>query len=377
MTSARLLTGIRSVHTIISTVLDRVDRTLAGAPRNWDRRRGDILEKRLRQNLLSTTVGNYPRVALEAGRASVRRARTRLDRDQATIDDVHTEEDGFTTEVLKEQGAAGIDVVTDGQVRWDDAQTYWARGIEGFDITGLIRWFDTNTYYRQPVLKSAPKWTHPIAARDLEYAQSQTDLPVKAVITGPYTMAKLSLDEHFGDLQKAAFALAEVLNQEAKALEALGPAMIQFDEPAIVRPGNEADQPIFEQAMRVLTAGLSMKTALYTYFGGVGGLDASRIFSLPFDVVGLDFWMGPENWDALASFPTDKELGLGIVDARNTKLESVDEIVEGVKRAVGHVSADRIHVNPSCGLEFLPRDRARAKLLRLGEATARAREALS
>ena len=78
-----------------------------------------------------------PRVALEAGGASVRRAWTRLDRDQATIGDVHTEEDGFTTEVLKEQGAAGIDVVTDGQVRWDDAQTYWARGIEGLRGEGV------------------------------------------------------------------------------------------------------------------------------------------------------------------------------------------------------------------------------------------------
>ena len=315
-------------------------------------------------------------MALEAGGASVRRAWTRLDRDQASIDDVHAEEDAFTAEVLREQAGAGVDVVTDGQVRWDDAQTYWARGIEGFELTGLIRWFDTNTYYRQPVLKAAPKWTRPIAVRDLEYAMSQTDRPVKAVMTGPYTLARLSLDQHFGDLQAFAFALAEVLNQEAKALEALGPAVIQFDEPAIVRPGNEADQPLFEQAMRVVTSGLSTKTALYTYFGGVGGLDAARIFALPFDIVGLDFWMGPENWDALASFPDDKELGLGIVYGRNTKLESVDEIVEGVRRAAGHVSPDRIQVNPSCGLEFLPRDRARAKLLRLGEATARAREVL-
>jgi 5-methyltetrahydropteroyltriglutamate--homocysteine methyltransferase len=327
--------------------------------------------------LLSTTVGNYPRVALEPGGASVRRAWTRLDREQASIEDVQGEEDLFTIEALKEQADAGIDMVTDGQIRWADAQTYWARGIEGFEITGLIRWFDTNTYYRQPVLKSAPKWTKPIAARDLEYAESYTDRPLKAVITGPYTLAKLSIDEHFGDLRAFTLAVAEVLNQEAKALEAVGPAIIQFDEPAIVRPGNEGDQALFEEAMRVVTSGLSAKTALYTYFGGVDGLNTTTLFALPFDVIGLDFWMGPENWDALPSFPHDKELGLGIIDARNTKLESVDAILEGVKRASAHVSPDRIHVNPSCGLEFLPRDRARAKLLRLGEATTRAREVLS
>ena len=327
--------------------------------------------------MLSTTVGNYPRVALEAGGASVRRAWTRLDRGQGSIEDVHAAEDQFTDEVLREQAEAGLDMVTDGQVRWDDAQTYWARGIDGFDITGLIRWFDTNTYYRQPVLRSAPRWTGPIAGRDVEYAMQRAGRPVKAVITGPYTLAKLSMDEHFGDLQKFAFALAEALNEEAKALAALGPAVIQFDEPAIVRPGNEADQPIFEQAMRVLTSGLSAKTALYTYFGGVGGLDAARLFALPFDVIGLDFWMGPENWDALSAFPADKELGLGIVDARNTKLETADEIMAAIRRAAKHVPTDRIHLNPSCGLEFLPRDRARAKLLRLGEAAARAREALN
>ncbi len=316
-------------------------------------------------------------MAYGPGGASVRRAWTQLDRGQTSIEDVRAAEDMFTEEVLREQTEAGIDVVTDGQVRWDDAQTYWARGIEGFEITGLIRWFDTNTYYRQPVLRSAPRWTGPIAARDVEYAKARTDRPVKAVITGPYTLAKLSLDEHFGDLQKFTFALAEVLNEEAKALAALGPAMIQFDEPAIVRPGNEVDQPLFEQAMRVLTSGVSAKTALYTYFGGVKGLDSERLFALPFDVIGLDFWMGSENWEALEAFPSDKELGLGIVDARNTKLETVDEIVAGVRRASAYVPAERIHVNPSCGLEFLPRDRAQSKLRRLGEATAQAREVVS
>ena len=307
----------------------------------------------------------------------MRRAWTRLDRGEVTISDVHAEQDALTSEYLQEQAEAGLDVATDGQVRWDDAQTYWARGIQGFDLTGLIRWFDTNTYYRQPVLRSEPRWTESISRRDYDYAVSHSVKPVKAVITGPFTLAKLSIDEHFHDYRRFVLALAAALNQEARSLEGLGLASIQFDEPAFVRPGNETSLPLFEEVMMVLTAGLSGKTALYTYFGGLQQQDAARVFALPFDVIGLDFWMGPENWDALSVFPKDKELGLGIVDGRNTKLETVDEILDAVRRAGKHVSYDRIHVNPSCGLEFLPRDRARLKLFRLGEAVKKAREVLS
>ncbi|MBI4329552.1 MAG: methylcobamide--CoM methyltransferase [Chloroflexi bacterium] len=325
--------------------------------------------------MIVTAVGNYPRTQLKSGGGSVRRALTQLDRGEITWEGVLAAQDAYTKEVIEEQVEAGLDVVTDGQVRWDDAQTYWASHLEGFAINGLIRWFDTNTYYRHPSADGKISWTRPISLRDYKFAIEASLRPVKVVLTGPYTLAKLSANKHYPDLRSFVLDLAAALNKEAKALEALKPYAIQFDEPAIVRPGNKGDLSLFQEAMQVLVQGLKSKTALCTYFGDIEGL-APEFFHLPFDVLGLDFWMGPKNWDLLTGFPQDKELGLGIVDARNTKLESVEWIVEQVRRAGKHVSYDRLHINPSCGLEFLPRDRARLKLFRMVEGVNRAREVL-
>ena len=101
------------------------------------------------------------------------------------------------------------------------------------------------------------------------------------------------------------------------------------------------------------------------------------MFSLPVDIIGLDFVMGPANYDLIGELPQEKKLGCGIVDARNTRLETVEDIAEAIKRVSGSVSLDRLYINPSCGLDYLPRPNARAKLTRLVEGAKKAQEELS
>ena len=84
--------------------------------------------------------------------------------------------------------------------------------------------------------------------------------------------------------------------------------------------------------------------------------------------------MGKANFDFLADFPEDKELGFGILDARNTRMEPLEEVVEAIGRISSVVPLERLHINPSCGLEFLPRANAYAKLERLVEAANKVRE---
>ena len=283
-------------------------------------------------------------------------------------------QDEVTEEVIGEQVEAGIDLVSDGQVRWDDGQTYFARGIEGFTVTGLLRYFDTNTYYRQPVATDRLAWREAITVSDYRHASGCSARPVKPVITGPYTLARLSRSEHHADVRGMALELAEALNQEARELERSGATVIQFDEPAILQ--HPEDFPVFQEAMQRLTQGLTATLALYTYFGDVAGL-YPRLFDLPFQVYGLDFVAGPANWNVVREVPDGVCLGMGVVDARNTRLESVEEIVESVRWAKGRVSLERVYVNPSCGLEFLPRDRAYQKLVRLVEGVNRAEEVLA
>jgi len=118
---------------------------------------------------------------------------------------------------------------------------------------------------------------------------------------------------------------------------------------------------LFRRAMGVLWEGVAATRALYTYFGHIDGLYPA-ILDLPVDILGLDFVAGARNWDVLRSAPFTKQLGLGIVDARNTKMETPEAVADGVRRATEFVHAHHLHVGPTAGLDFLPRTVARRKL---------------
>ena len=320
-----------------------------------------------------TAVGNYPKIGEGPGGQKLRRAIARSDRGEISTEDLARVEDEVTREVIEEQSSAGLDMVTDGMIRWDDGQTYIARQLEGFEATGLLRYFDTNTYYRQPVAKGPVGWSGPITVDDYRFATNCTSLPVKAIITGPYTLAKLSRSEHHGDLAHLAFELADAMRQEALALEGEGAPLLQVDEPAIVK--NKEDWSLFQQVMGRFTRELKVERMLYTWFGDVSGLEG--FFGMDFDGFGLDFVMGPANFDLLDGFPEEKTLGLGIMDARNVRMETVEHISSTVMDVASRVSLDRVHLTPSCGLDYLPRETAKAKLRRMAEGAAALKEAVS
>lgn len=314
--------------------------------------------------MLTAAVGHYPKIPNRPRPARLRRAIARLDRGEITAEELAQVQDEVTIEVIAEQVEAGLDLVTDGQIRWDDDQTYIARRLEGFDIGGLIRYFDTNTYYRQPNVVGPVRWREPILVRDYEFAARHSEKPVKVVITGPYTLVALSSDSHYGDRRRLVLDLAEALHQEALALAAAGAPVIQVNEPAILR--HKEDAPLLQEAVATILEGVDMESALYTWFGDANGI-LPQLMELPVDVIGLDFVWGPGNWEALKRTVFTKTLGFGIVDARNTKMESAEEIVEQIRRVGEFVPAERLCVNPSCGLEYLPREVAFEKLKRLVE----------
>ena len=321
--------------------------------------------------MITTVVGNYPKISPESKAPNLRTAISRFDTGRITQEELRRVEEEVTREVIEEQVRVGLDIVTDGHIRWDDGQTYFASKIKGFALKGLIRYFDSNTYYRQPVAEARLERNGPIEKEDYLFAAQHSHKPVKAVITGPYTLARLSQSGCYQNLRDLVMDLASLLNQEARSLAEAGAPIIQFDEPSILK--HKTDLPLFQEAARVLTEGVETKTAVYTYFGDISGLYPDFL-RLPFDVIGLDFVMGKANFDLLADFPEDKELGFGILDARNTRMEPVEEVVEAIGRISRVVPLERLHVNPSCGLEFLPRANAYAKLERLVEAANKVRE---
>ena len=158
--------------------------------------------------MLITVVGNYPKIPNLPRPARLRNAYARLDRGDMAPEEMARVEDEVTKEVIKEQEDAGVELVTDGQIRWLDELTYLAGRLDGVQINGLIRFFDTNIYYRQPVVQGSIAWRGPITMRDFDFARANASRPVKPVLTGPYTLARLSQDDSSASLDRLAQAFA-------------------------------------------------------------------------------------------------------------------------------------------------------------------------
>ena len=315
--------------------------------------------------MITTMVGNYPKVSEDTYSTKLIGAIAKWQRKELNDEQLRATSRAVTQAVIREQEAAGLDLLTDGQIRWEDLVTPLARGLEGFQIEGLDRWFNNNTYYRRPILLSKPVWKRPVLVDDYQFAKQCTTRPVKAVLPGPYTFVEVSEDRYFKSQRPFVLAMAEILNHEAQALVKAGAPLIQFDEPALVF--GKPNMKLAVEALNIATRGLKANTAVYTYFGSLNGA-LEPLLRAKIDVVGIDVVSDGRALPALRKIKVTKELGIGCMDARNTKLESIKDlhaIFRAVKKAV---STDRLHINPNCGLEFLPHRQAQAKIQRLAEA---------
>jgi 5-methyltetrahydropteroyltriglutamate--homocysteine methyltransferase len=316
------------------------------------------------QPLATTVVGDYPKIPNRPRLAKHRVAMAKFAKGEITFEELRKVEREVTIEVMKEQADAGVDIITDGQIRWEDAQTYIAAKLDGFEITGLIRYFDSNCYYRRPSAVSRVTWKKPITVQDYRFAHDNSEKQVKPVITGPYTLAKLSVHPAYERFEDFVLDVADALNQEMRALQQEHPTMIQVNEPAIT--WHKEDSEVFSEAMKRLMGDVTAPSALYTYFGDVMGLE-DLLKATPFDVIGLDMVQGSANWHVVVNNHWEKTIALGVVDARNTKLENWNEMFLRLEPLFSVLDPKQIMINPSCGLEFLPREIAQSKLTHMVE----------
>jgi 5-methyltetrahydropteroyltriglutamate--homocysteine methyltransferase len=332
--------------------------------------------------ILASLLGNYPRIGDRPAEQILRRALQRADRGEDPPSAVVDAEDEMTRMALREQAEAGLDLLTDGQIRWHDPVSHVARGLTGFRIEGLLRYFDTNTYYRQPAAVGPIGRERPFLVEAFRFAAgAAAPRPVKAIVTGPLTLARLSRDVRGRGRQQLTLEIASALNREMRDLEAAGAGVIQIDEPALARfPG---DVDLLKLAMRRLVGGLtSARLVLATSFGDASPL-LPEMATLPTALLGLDALAAgapAELGSRLATaLPPGTGVLLGVVDGRNTRLEDPSETYERRVRPIlealqaGGGPRREVHLAPNHGLEFLPRDTARAKTAALAALRDRAR----
>ena len=312
----------------------------------------------------TTVVGSYPRIGETPQEQRLRRALAKFDEGAIAEEELRSVERSIVKEVVEEQRAAGISLPTDGEITWYDSQSHFARHFDGVEVNGLVRYFDTNTYYRQPVVRGSIRWREPTVVDEWRYASSLGAGPLKAVVTGPYTLASLAKSGE-RPRHETIREFAEAIAGEVRTLRAAGASHIQVDEPAITR--NLKDVKLLVDAVKtVATERGTAWLSLFLYFGDVAGI-LDELAALPIDNLGLDLVQGQKNWKALASHGCEVPLTLGVIDARNTKRDDPRGVARSTLSLKGKVPLAESYVSPSNGLEFLPREKAREKLRLVSE----------
>jgi 5-methyltetrahydropteroyltriglutamate--homocysteine methyltransferase len=311
------------------------------------------------RGLWTTSVGSLPKPDY------IRRARGQFARGEIDREQLRQLERRATREWVEFQDSIGTDVVVDGEQYRGDMVAFFAEELPGLEIGGLVRSYG-NRYYRKPVATGPIGRVRPVTVEWWSYAQSVTDKPVKGMLTGPYTICDWSFNEHYATRRDMVLDLAKVIRDEALDLEAAGARFIQIDEPAASTRMDELELVI--EAMGVVTKPLRAHTITHICYGDFHNA-YPKMLEIPVDQIDLEFTNS--DFSLLSAFPRHpftKYLGLGVVDVHSHTIEPVEAIADGIRRALEHVPAERIFVDPDCGLKTRTPEEARSKLANIAKA---------
>ncbi|MFC5268038.1 5-methyltetrahydropteroyltriglutamate--homocysteine S-methyltransferase [Kribbella qitaiheensis] len=304
--------------------------------------------------LPTTTVGSFPQTTeLRTARANLRTGR--IDRTQY---DERIEAE--IREVLAFQEKAGLDVLVHGEPERNDMVQYFAEQLDGYVATqhGWVQSYGTR-YVRPPVLAGDISRPEAMTVRWTQYAQSQTDKPVKGMLTGPVTMLAWSFVRDDQPRSETACQVALALRDEVNDLEAGGASVIQVDEPALreTLPLRKADRAAYlawgTEVFRLTTSGVRADTQIHTHMCYVEFGDIlSALDEMDADVASLEaarshMQVAHELGDA--GYP--REVGPGVYDIHSPRVPGTPEIVSLLQKGLDAIPAERLWVNPDCGLK--------------------------
>jgi 5-methyltetrahydropteroyltriglutamate--homocysteine methyltransferase len=288
---------------------------------------------------------------------------------------------------LKDQELAGLDIVSDGELRRDNDIDYLLTRIPGVDIPHRAK-TDYYDYYDAQVTRPLPEpgGVGLGLAADFSFTRRHTKLPVKFSFTGPFSLSRRIRNQAYLDTAGLVRALAAWLNAEAAELARTDAELLQIDEPFLA--GYPEDVELAVEAVNIVTAGVDVTWALHVCYGNryarplwEGHYDFllfPAVRKARVDALVLEFARkGLDDLRLLRQYAWDRRLGLGVIDVKTAAVESADLVATRIRRALGFVPADRLMINPDCGLRHLPADVARAKLRAMVAGSAQVRNELA
>jgi 5-methyltetrahydropteroyltriglutamate--homocysteine methyltransferase len=337
----------------------------------------------------STVVGSYPQPdwLVDRGMLSSRLPpRTRaLEIWRVPPHFLEQAQDDATIVAIRDMERAGIDIITDGEVRRESYSNRFATALEGMDLDHPGTAFD-RTGHPNPVPRVVGpiRRLHAVELRDVTFLRANTDHLIKATLPGPFTMSQQAQDDYYKDEEALAMALADAVNAEVRDLFAAGADIVQLDEPYLQARAEKAGRFAIKAINRALE-GVTGTTALHTCFG-YAHIVHSRPNGYPFleplaDVnvqqISLESAQQHVDLSVLQSL-NRKQLIVGVIDLSDeSPVEAIDTVVARIKDALRFVPADRLIVAPDCGMKYLHREKAFGKLAALSAAAAKVRAELA
>jgi 5-methyltetrahydropteroyltriglutamate--homocysteine methyltransferase len=323
--------------------------------------------------LVTTVVGSYPQPdwLIDRPRLGDRLPPRVRARELWRVPEPYLEEaqDDATRLAVQDMERAGVDVITDGEMRRESYSNRFATALDGVDLDRPGVALD-RTGHENPVPRVVGpiRRTRPVETRDVEFLRSLTDRRIKITVPGPFTMAQQAQNDHYADDRSLALAYADAVNEELRDLKAAGADVVQIDEPYLQARPEAAREYAVEAIDRALD-GIRGDTVLHTCFGYahivhdrpsgypfLAELEdcAATHLSLEAAQPGLD----PEVLRAVAG----KTIVLGVLDLGSEEVETAELVAERIRRALTVLEPERLVVAPDCGMKYLPRERAFRKL---------------
>jgi 5-methyltetrahydropteroyltriglutamate--homocysteine methyltransferase len=323
--------------------------------------------------LVTTVVGSYPQPEwlIDRGRLAKRPPPRAVAHELWRVPPelLEAAQDDATVVAIRDMERAGIDVITDGEIRRESYSNRFANALSGIDIDNPGVFVERSGVENEvPRIVGPIRRVRPVEVRDVEFLRANTDRKIKITIPGPFTMAQQTQDEYYGDERRMALDFATCVNEEVKALFAAGADIVQLDEPYVqARP--ELARKYAVEAISAALDGVRGETALHMCFGYghfIKDKPAGYSFLEELNETSVDAISVEAAQPGLdPSFLTGirgKKVIYGVVNNASPEVETPELVAGRIRRALEFVDPERLMPAPDCGMKYLPRAVALAKL---------------
>jgi 5-methyltetrahydropteroyltriglutamate--homocysteine methyltransferase len=295
-------------------------------------------------------------------------------------------QDDATIVAIRDMERAGIDIITDGEIRRESYSNRFATALEGIDIDkpGQVKARSGN---ETPVPRVVSKIRRkgPVEVRDMRFLRANTSHPAKITLPGPFTMSQQAINEFYKDADEMVMDYAVAVNQEAKDLVAAGADIIQLDEPWL-RQDPDAAKRIAVKAINRALEGIKVPTIVHLCFGyaalvpgetkPVGYSFLPQLADTTAEQISIEAAQPKLDLGVLKELSGKKVL-LGVLDLADKQAETPQVVAERIRAGLKHVAADKLVPAPDCGMKYMPRELAFAKLKALADGAAIVRRELA